>query len=174
MSSWNFESWNEPDHGDFGNLGNITLASYLSYYDATSSGLDDADPRLRFGGPGGSCREPHFVRLCHGLLEHCANAETRARIDFISFHKKGNGSADGVVQGQLAAMTEIASNYPILANLPFYNDEGDPEKSWWKARSWQGDAGYATLVARALIKLNSFMGRSMHLKGKSLFAGHKT
>ena len=81
VSTWNFESWNEPDHGDFGSsLGNVSLDGFLNYYDATAAGIEDAAAaasavpgggRLRLGGPGGSCRRPKFIRFCHGLLAHC-------------------------------------------------------------------------------------------------------
>ena len=56
VSRWRFESWNEPDHKDFGPGLNFTLGSFLNYYDATSEGLRRATPALMFGGPGGSCR----------------------------------------------------------------------------------------------------------------------
>ena len=75
VSTWNFESWNEPDHGDFGRaLGNVTLDGFLNYYDATASAITEVvgEGRLRLGGPGGSCRSPNFVRFCHGLIDHCA------------------------------------------------------------------------------------------------------
>ena len=80
VASWNFESWNEPDHGDFGTtLGNVTLNGFLNYYDATAAGVSDAAAaggegkgKLRLGGPGGSCRSPKFIRFCHGLIDHCA------------------------------------------------------------------------------------------------------
>ena len=84
VASWNFESWNEPDHGDFGTtLGNVTLNGFLNYYDATTAGISDAAAaggggkgrRLRLGGPGGSCRSPKFIRFCHGLIDHCAGYE---------------------------------------------------------------------------------------------------
>ena len=73
VATWNFESWNEPDHGDFGSsLGNVTLDGYLNYYDATAAGIIKGGlDRLRLGGPGGSCRSPKFIRFCHGLIEHC-------------------------------------------------------------------------------------------------------
>ena len=56
VSRWRFESWNEPDHGDFGPGLGFELGSFLNYYDATSEGLRLASRALMFGGPGGSCR----------------------------------------------------------------------------------------------------------------------
>ena len=55
-----------------------------------------------------------------------------AKLDFVSFHKKGDGSAAGVISGQTAAVREISQEFPSVSRLPFFNDEADPEKSWWK------------------------------------------
>ena len=55
-----------------------------------------------------------------------------AKLDFVSFHKKGNGSAAGVVSGQRAAVEDLSRKFPSISKLPFFNDEADPEKSWWK------------------------------------------
>ncbi|XP_030841888.1 alpha-L-iduronidase [Strongylocentrotus purpuratus] len=57
VAEWNFESWNEPDHGDFDNL-NFTVQGFLNYYDACSEGLKAAHPSLKLGGPADSCKEP--------------------------------------------------------------------------------------------------------------------
>lgn len=99
VSKWNFETWNEPDHGDFDNVsmtaqgGRGLLESrgaeggvaprcegedswvpppgFFNYYDACSEGLREASPALRLGGPGDSFHPPPRSRLCWGLLEHC-------------------------------------------------------------------------------------------------------
>lgn len=34
---WNFESWNEPDHGDFDGL-NFTTQGFYNYFDASEKG----------------------------------------------------------------------------------------------------------------------------------------
>lgn len=102
VSGWKFESWNEPDHKDFGHL-TMTPQEFLVYYDATSEGLRMNHPTCRphkFGGPGGSCRHPRFIQYCHGLMQHADNGTNfitgRAndvKLDFISFHKKvSNGN----------------------------------------------------------------------------------
>lgn len=50
----------------------------------------------QLGGPGGSCRHPHFTKFCHGLLDHVANGVNSVNnslalsLDFISIHKKGD------------------------------------------------------------------------------------
>ena len=55
MSSWNFESWNEPDNGDFDQL-KFTPLSYENYYDACVEGLGMIrDGSMKMGTPGGKC-----------------------------------------------------------------------------------------------------------------------
>lgn len=93
VSSWNFESWNEPDHHDFDGL-NFTVQSFLNYYDACSEGLYEANPQLLMGGPGASCRQANFSHICWALLAHCNNGtnylthKQDVKLDFISFHHK--------------------------------------------------------------------------------------
>ena len=38
LSAWKFESWNEPDHGDWCGL-NFTLSSYTNYVDASITAI---------------------------------------------------------------------------------------------------------------------------------------
>jgi hypothetical protein len=99
------------------------------------------------------------IQYCFGLLKHCSGVgnyffggAAGARLDFIAFHKKVNGSADGIVSGQEEAMKEIVDRFPSLRSKPFFNDEADPEKSWWKTRPWQGDVGYPAMLAEAIIR----------------------
>ena len=72
VERWRFETWNEPDHGDFCDV-NMTLSGYLNYFDASQLGLLSVSPSLRLGGAGGSCRPPHFLRYCLGLMDHVVN-----------------------------------------------------------------------------------------------------
>lgn len=98
VSRWNFETWNEPNNGDFDNvsmsvqgktkavlaiccslahkwLSSLFFSSqgFLNYYDACSEGLRAASSLLRFGGPGDSCRSPPRSPYCWALLQHCYN-----------------------------------------------------------------------------------------------------
>ena len=55
VSSWNFESWNEPDNGDFDKLP-FTPNTYLNYYDACVEGLGMVKyASLKMGAPGEKC-----------------------------------------------------------------------------------------------------------------------
>ncbi|CAM1329842.1 IDUA (predicted) [Pycnogonum litorale] len=92
IRTWNFETWNEPDHHDFDNL-TFTVQGFLNYYDACSEGLRLADPYLKFGGPGGSFRLGSFSKICWALLDHVSSGKNyftgkNVRMDFISFHEK--------------------------------------------------------------------------------------
>lgn len=98
VSQWNFETWNEPNNGDFDNVSMsvqgktkavLTLCcflahkwllslffspqGFLNYYDACSEGLRAASSLLRFGGPGDSCHSPPRSPFCWALLKHCYN-----------------------------------------------------------------------------------------------------
>ncbi|XP_015928540.1 alpha-L-iduronidase isoform X2 [Parasteatoda tepidariorum] len=156
---WNFETWNEPDHKDFDNL-NFTTQGFLNYYDACSEGLKAANPRLRLGGPGGSCRIPSVGHspLCWALLAHCSygknyfSGEIGVRLDFISFHKKGNGSTDFIFDEELETMHYIRKTYPSLSHVPFYNDEADPLKNWALPQEWRADTTYAAMVVKITLK----------------------
>ncbi|XP_035204478.1 alpha-L-iduronidase-like isoform X2 [Stegodyphus dumicola] len=104
--------------------------SFLNYYDACSEGLKLADKRLRFGGPGGSCRIPSVGHspICWALLNHCLHGknfftrETGIRIDFISFHKKGNGSTFTILEEETETINYIKDHFPKLLRVPFYNE----------------------------------------------------
>ena len=55
VSQWNFETWNEPDTGDFDGF-KFTPKSFLNYYDACSEGLAMVkDTHLMLGMPAEKC-----------------------------------------------------------------------------------------------------------------------
>ena len=161
LSEWNFETWNEPDHRDFGSGGlNFTLQGFLNYFDACAMGLRDAGGRgLRLGGPGGSCRPPHFTKFCFGLIQHFQNGtnyftgrNSDIRLDFISFHKKGREDIETILADEVETIRSIHARYPKTRGVPMFNDEGDPMKSWWKQRSWHGDSKYPAFVTSNVIR----------------------
>ena len=158
LESWNFETWNEPDHKDFGSI-NITLKGFLNYVDASYRGLKDTGLKLRFGGPGGSCRHPHFIKYCHGLLQHVQNGSNyftgkscNQTLDFLSFHKKGQEEIGSIIKNTEETISKLYKKFPVTRTLPIFNDEGDPMKSWWQNRTWRGDTNYPALVASNIIR----------------------
>ncbi|XP_067125759.1 alpha-L-iduronidase isoform X2 [Centruroides vittatus] len=157
VKEWNFESWNEPDHTKELEF-NFTRKGFLNYYDACSEGLKLADVNLTFGGPGGSCHDPSTGQspLCWALMEHCNNGKNfftkkrSTRINFISIHKKGNGTSSEIIRDELETMNIIMKHYPKLKNTPLYNDESDPMVTWSKPLEWRADATYAAIAIKII------------------------
>ncbi|XP_030841908.1 alpha-L-iduronidase-like [Strongylocentrotus purpuratus] len=167
VAEWNFESWNEPDHGDFDNL-NFTVQGFLNYYDACSEGLKAAHPSLRLGGPADSCREPTTkqpVKKSWALMDHCVNGmnyftkEKGVRLDYISLHLKGGGASLSILSQELAKISEIQLKHPSLTTTPFYNDEADPLVNWSRPEWWRADAAYAAIVAKIILQHQNKMIR---------------
>lgn len=88
LRAWRFETWNEPDVRKYFDL---PLDAYLAYARTTEHALRDAG--LGVGGPAGLLR-PHHKR-CWALVDH-ANRQRPPLLRFLSFHRKGNASADQV------------------------------------------------------------------------------
>nr|XP_006011505.1 PREDICTED: alpha-L-iduronidase [Latimeria chalumnae] len=155
VSTWNFETWNEPDHHDFDNV-TMTVEGFQNYYDACSEGLREASPLLRFGGPGGSCHFPPRSPICWGLLSHCHNGknfftgETGVRLDYISIHKKGGGRSYYILEQEIETIQQIQKMFPDFKNIPIYNDEADPLVGWSKPQSWRADVTYAAMVIKVI------------------------
>ena len=83
-------------------------------------------------------------------------------LDFFSFHKKGNGGVDIIVDDEMATLADLCERFPFLRDIPVVNDEGDPlkgelfsnsiqgvyVKGWWKPEEWRGGSIYAARIAR--------------------------
>lgn len=144
VRTWYFETWNEPD--GWWKQGN---QAFFNYYDACSEGLKDADPELRFGGPG-TCR--NLSDLFKALMAHCDTGtnyftgEAGVRLDFISTHEKGAGSCSEdidpspmrIVDAERRTFEYLSRHHPRLAKLPMMNNECDPQVGWWDLHTWRG------------------------------------
>lgn len=117
VTQWNFESWNEPDHKSYGS--NFTDQGLCNYYDACSEGLREANPGLRLGGPAENMASNHRSPMAWALLDHCERSG--ARLDFISIHQKGNASTEGIMEGELDALSRIRERCPSLSSKPCIN-----------------------------------------------------
>lgn len=157
VRQWLFETWNEPDIGFW----KQSDEAFLIYYDACSEGLREADPALRFGGPG-TCRGlSSTLKL---LLAHCDDGanyftgERGVRLDFISVHEKGvrahredlTPDSMGIVEREAQIIRYIHQRHPRFAALPFFNDECDPQVGWGDIHTWRARPYYAALVAKII------------------------
>ncbi|CAG5128692.1 unnamed protein product [Candidula unifasciata] len=158
IRKWNFESWNEPDCHDFDNL-TMTVQGFLNYYDACSEGLMSVDPRLVLGGPGDACFTAMGTprsKFADAFLNHTVHGtnyftgETGVRVDFLSFHFKGEGKGLLILEKELQNMQYIKTTFPALADKPYVNNEGDPMVTWSRPLEWRADAYYAGLVAKVI------------------------
>ena len=154
VKSWNFESWNEPDHQDFDNI-TMTVEGFLKYFDACFEGLKSASSSLIFGGPGASCRKKSFSKRCWALFDHVTAGVSfitgkKVSLDYISFHKKGMGNASIIIENELETIAEIHQNYPNLSSIPIFNDEADPLVGWSNPQEWRADVTYAALIAKII------------------------
>ncbi len=160
VEQWYFETWNEPDVGWWHQWPQDT-GSFCRYYDACSEGLLEANPKLRFGGPGTwRSEKPMFV----DLMEHCDQGtnyftgESGVRIDFISVHVKGSFSCREdvdpnsrmIIEKELAARDYLREHHPDLADRPFMNNECDPIIGWGATHTWHGRPYYAAYNCKVI------------------------
>ncbi|CAG9836439.1 unnamed protein product [Diabrotica balteata] len=129
VSKWRFESWNEPDLKGYNCL-NMSVLEYLDYVSATNEGLKSAfsasNSTYKFGGPAGLFRDKNHP-LCWGILEFCSSASIGVcPLKFVSFHRKGGGSAKGVVDGSLVLIDKIFEKFPMLKKMPVSNEQIRP------------------------------------------------
>lgn len=147
VRSWYFETWNEPD-GDY--RWKWDLQEFCNYYDACSEGLMEADPGLRFGGPGTAGTQTEYLS---GLVEHCVSGtnffsgKTGTRMDYISYHNKNKHPKQ--TNKDIATIDRILEAHPYFKDKLFVNDEADVRCCWrdddkpYRAHYW-----YAAYVAR--------------------------
>lgn len=169
VRQWYFETWNEPDVGWW----QQSIEAFMIYYDGCSEGLKDADPELILGGPGTArTMSPIFLKF----LEHCDSGtnyftrETGVRLDFISVHEKGvrsspedlNPNSMGITEREIEAIQHIRANHPRLADLPFMNNECDPQVGWKHFHTWRGRTYHAAIACKIinqhLVKLVDELG----------------
>ncbi len=157
VRSWYFETWNEPDVG-WWTQGD---EAFCAYYDACSGGLRDADGELRLGGPG-TCRG--LSPMLRAFLAHCdtgtniLTGETGVRVDFISVHEKGVRScredltpdSRGITGREMEIIGYIRANHPRLAEVPFMNNECDPQVGWWDIHTWRACPYYAAIACKII------------------------
>lgn len=101
------------------------LTDYYDYVSGCKQGLKNAfeltNFTYKFGGPAGFFRDQNHP-LCWSLLKECSNSESDCPVNFISFHKKGNGSAQEVLNGSDELLDKMHRMYPTLQRIPVANE----------------------------------------------------
>lgn len=158
VETWYFETWNEPDlfwwkQDD---------EAFLVYYDGCSEGLKEANPNLRFGGPGTAFTLSERVKQ---LLAHVDGGTNRytgekdVRMDFLSVHEKGAWSApddiplspENMVGRTRQLLEYMRAHHPRLLSIPLMNNECDPQVGWKDSHSWRGQPYYAAIMAKGYL-----------------------
>lgn len=76
--------------------------------------------QLKFGGPAGLFRDQTHHPLCWGILEACSKSQ--CPLSYISFHRKGNATAQTVLNGTMELLDLIYKRYPELNKMPIANE----------------------------------------------------
>ncbi len=149
VESWLFETTNEPDLPYFWEHGFI---KFLNYYDACSEGLKEANPDIRFGGPGTALGASPIFKV---LMEHCAwgknyfTGEKGVRIDFVSTHRKN--VPHQMIKAELEVWNYIEKEFPEMSGrLPVVNNEADPIPGWGRPYFWRTGPWYAAFIVQSV------------------------
>jgi len=149
VESWYFETSNEPDLEHFWKHG---MVKFLNYYDACSEGLLEANPNIRFGGPGTARGASDTFKL---LLEHCAwgrnyfTGEKGVRIDFVSTHRKN--IPHQMIEDELLVWKYMEEAFPSMcSSWPVMNDEADPIAGWGIPYYWRTGPWYGAFILQAV------------------------
>jgi xylan 1,4-beta-xylosidase len=134
VSSWWWETWNEPNIGYWSG----SPEEFLRLNDHAMAAVRRALPTAKVGGPhtagdGGAFMEQFLDHVLHG--KNHATGQRGTPLDYVAFHAKGKPEIkDGHVRmgiaNQLATIeTAFArfGRYPELRNLPVIIGESDPE-----------------------------------------------
>lgn len=160
---WYFETWNEPELDWWRMIKFPDEDAFNNYYDACSEGLREADPALKFGGPGTARTLSDRIKQ---ILAHCDTGknyftgEQGVRLDFISVHEKGQKITDLDVTPDSHAMLDrtrmlvdyIAERHARLSTLPIFNDECDPQVGWKHNHTWRATPYYAAFIAKTICR----------------------
>ena len=156
VESWLFETTNEPDLSYFWEHGFI---KFLNYYDACSEGLKEANPDIRFGGPGTALGASPIFKV---LMEHCAwgknyfTGEKGVRIDFVSTHRKN--IPHQMIKAELEVWNYIEKEFPEMSGrLPVVNNEADPIPGWGRPYFWRTGPWYAAFIVQSVELHNRLM-----------------
>jgi L-iduronidase len=157
VEQWYFETWNEPDCGWWPQ----SVDNFLIYYDACSEGLREANPALRFGGPGTAHTLSPEIKALLAHVDTGANhltGERPVRMDFLSVHEKGCASSvedlpvspERMVGRVRQLRAYLAEHHPRLLQLPLMNNECDPQVGWQDPHTWRATPFYPAIMTKGL------------------------
>jgi L-iduronidase len=163
VESWYFETWNEPDIGFGWRQFEADSDAFCRYYDACDAGLRDATGSFTLGGPGTAATLTDRTDLFERFLAHCDGGVNEltadpVRLDFVSVHEKGESptredvtpDTRGMVDRERRAIDYCREHHPDLADLPFLNNECDPQTGWVDRHTWRARPYYAAVVTKVL------------------------
>ncbi|MFZ5518491.1 MAG: GH39 family glycosyl hydrolase [Candidatus Zhuqueibacterota bacterium] len=200
IETWYWEVWNEPD---FSGFFRGTVKDYCRLYDHSVAGAVAALPTIRIGGPALAASSAFLEKF----LAHCARGKNAAsrqrgtRLDFISFHAKGNGwPITGVPfeMPSLAAILAAVKKYrQVIAKFPQYQateclfDECDMAVATnygmydFPELEFNNTAYYPAFLVRMVKYLSDFIERenlpiscfttwAFYFEGKRFFEGNRS
>jgi L-iduronidase len=102
--------------------------------------------------------------LFQAFLAHCDSGRnyfsgaTGARLDFISVHEKAakahkedlNPRTRDMVEREAEIIRYIRKQHPRLAQIPFMNNECDPQVGWKDHHTWHARPYYAAWLCRSI------------------------
>jgi xylan 1,4-beta-xylosidase len=153
VRQWYFEVWNEPSWmyslGDDG---------YVELYRNTVSGLLQADPMVRVGGPAGSAGEsPGMIQR---MIQTSLSTATPVKLDFLTYHRYSDDNSQ--VAGEA---TDVIAFHKSLVNLvngttvagakftgELINDEFGPS---FMPHPYRDTEVAASFVAKTIVRLGT-------------------
>lgn len=72
-------------------------------------------------GPAGLFKTKDNHPLCWGILSECNKNVSICPIDIITFHRKGLGQAEEVLDGAIELLSDIFNKFPSLNQMQYSN-----------------------------------------------------
>lgn len=199
VETWFWELWNEPDYTGFFKG---SVKEYCKLYDFSVAGATEALPSIRIGGPGLASN----TKFLEKFLVHCSrgkNAVTGARgtrLDFISFHAKGNGWPIKGLPFEMPSLATILSflekynrvfeKFPQFKNIDYLFDECDMAVATnfgvhdFPELEFNNTAYYPAFIIRMMKHLLDYFGQenmpvrffttwAFYFEGKRFFEGNR-
>ncbi len=105
----------------------VITEDYEDYIDGVREALDDVgvkDNNFKFllYGPAGLFKNNKTHHLCWGIIEKCNSNLSLCPFDILSYHRKGMGEAQDVINGSMdLLLNDIYVKFPNLKNMKISN-----------------------------------------------------